>query len=268
VVSLSPLGSVHQTVPAFLTRAASEEFASTPPSYPPSSTSSSSTFTSPLCSPVSPVSPGWPLTPPPGARPNMGRRQSHDLFECIEEYQRLSESQARYIFAQVVDIIDYLDGIGVTHRDIKDENVLIDRAFRVKLIDFGAASCVDPRAPRPWYRHFRGTVAYAPAEIIKGAEWHQAEPADIWALGILLAYLITGKSAFPTAADAAHGRISLDNCSVRAEGERPVPLRQESSISIECWDLLTRCLDPDPRTRVTIAEVRVHPWLEHALDAV
>jgi len=184
----------------------------------------------------------------------MGRRQSHDLFECIEEYQRLSESQARYIFAQVVNVIDYLDGIGVTHRDIKDENVLIDRAFRVKLIDFGAASCADPRIPRPWYRHFRGTVAYAPAEIIREVECHQAEPADIWALGILLSYLITGKSAFPTVTDAASGRISLHNCTVRRNNESRMPLNQENTVSAECWNLLTRCLDPNPQTRATIAE--------------
>ena len=266
LASLSqPLGAVHQAT-LDSSRSAPQGSVCPMPPYPRSS--SSSLFLSPPCSPVSPVSPLTPLTPPHEARPNMGRRQSHDLFECIEEYQRLSESQARYIFAQVVDVIGYLDSIGVTHRDIKDENVLIDRAFRVKLIDFGAASCVDPRAPRPWYRHFRGTIAYAPAEIIREVECHQAEPADIWALGILLSYLITGKSAFPTAADASNGRITLHNCTVRGENKPRVPLRQEHTISAECWNLLTRCLDPNPQTRATIAEVKSHPWLEHALDKV
>ena len=230
----------------------------------------SSSISSPTCSPASPVSPGSvsppsPLTPPV-LRPNMGRRLSHDLFECIEEFQRLSESQARYIFAQVVDVVDYLDSLGVTHRDIKDENVLIDRAFRVKLIDFGAASCVNPRMPRPWYRHFRGTIAYAPAEIIRKVERHQAEPADVWALGILLSYLITGKSAFPTATEAAFGRIMLHNCTVRGESEMQASSHQGDSVSRECWHLLTRCLDPDPNTRASIAEVKAHPWLEQALD--
>ena len=197
----------------------------------------------------------------------MSRRHSHDLFECIEEYQRLSESQARYIFAQIVDVVDYLDSIGVTHRDLKDENVLIDRSFCVKLIDFGAASCVDPRFPRPWYRDFRGTLAYAPAEILKEVEQHQAEPADIWALGILLCYLITGKSAFPTATDATQGRITLQNCVVRREEDETRGVSpQGHSVSSECWHLLTRCLDPNPHTRASIAEVKAHPWLHHALD--
>ena len=224
----------------------------------------SSSSSSPLSSPASPVSPSMlPAVP----LPNIGRRLSHDLFECIEEHQRLSESQARYIFAQVVDAIHYLDSVGVSHRDIKDENVLVDRAFRVKIIDFGSASCVDPgnSAPRPWYRHFRGTVAYAPAEILRHAKCHQAEPADVWALGVLLSYLITGRSAFPTAADAAQGKIILHKCAVRAEGEALSGTRKENSVSAQCGDLLQRCLDPDPNKRASIAEVKRHPWLNGAL---
>lgn len=64
------------------------------------------------------------------------RRPSHDLFECIEqsEYKRLSEKQARYVFAQVVDVVYYLDNQGITHRDIKDENLVIDRDLKVSIL--------------------------------------------------------------------------------------------------------------------------------------
>ncbi|KAG9098459.1 hypothetical protein FS749_003745 [Ceratobasidium sp. UAMH 11750] len=65
------------------------------------------------------------------ARPQMPRRASYDLFECIEQHERLSEGQAKYIFAQVVDTVQYLDSIGITHRDLKDENLVIDKDFKV-----------------------------------------------------------------------------------------------------------------------------------------
>lgn len=65
------------------------------------------------------------------ARPQMPRRASYDLFECIEQHERLSEGQAKYIFAQVVDTVRYLDSIGISHRDIKDENLVIDKNFKV-----------------------------------------------------------------------------------------------------------------------------------------
>jgi len=66
-------------------------------------------------------------------RPQFSRRASYDLFECIErlEHKRLPEDQARYIFSQVVDAVYYLDSQGITHRDIKDENLVIDKDLKV-----------------------------------------------------------------------------------------------------------------------------------------
>lgn len=65
--------------------------------------------------------------------PKFVRRPSHDLFECIEQSDNkcLSEDQARYVFAQIVDAVDYLDSLGVAHRDIKDENIVIDENLKV-----------------------------------------------------------------------------------------------------------------------------------------
>jgi serine/threonine protein kinase len=68
------------------------------------------------------------------ARPNMARRPSHDLFECIEQHQKLPLPVAKYVFSQVVDIVEYLASRGVTHRDIKDENLVIDEQYRVRIL--------------------------------------------------------------------------------------------------------------------------------------
>ncbi|GLB37108.1 putative protein kinase superfamily protein [Lyophyllum shimeji] len=185
-------------------------------------------------------------------RPEFTRRPSHDLFECIEqsEHKRLSEKQARYVFAQVVDAVAYLDSQGVTHRDIKDENLVIDRNLKVKLIDFGSAAVVDPTLPRPYYTQFYGTTAYASPEILLKKEY-QAPPAEIWTLGVLLSYLLTGTSPFPTVKDAINGRIVL--------ADIPGARMSRSAMS-----LMRRCLDPNPRTRATIAEVKAHRWLTMA----
>ena len=71
---------------------------------------------------------------PPAPRPNFSRRPSYDLFECIEQskHKRLSENHARYIFAQVVEAVYYLNGQGITHCDIKDENLVIDSEYKVR----------------------------------------------------------------------------------------------------------------------------------------
>lgn len=66
-------------------------------------------------------------------RPNCKRRPSHDLFECIEQSaeKRLTERQARHIFRQIVNAVACLDEQGISHRDIKDENLLIDKDLNV-----------------------------------------------------------------------------------------------------------------------------------------
>ena len=76
--------------------------------------------------------------------PQFTRRPSHDLFECIEQTpdKRLSEDQARYIFGQVVEAAYYLDSQGITHRDIKDENLVIDKDLKVMRVpSVFAAGC-------------------------------------------------------------------------------------------------------------------------------
>ena len=87
--------------------------------------STSSSLFSPLPSP-----PG--LSPPP--RPtSMQRRSSCDLFECIEQHSRLSEDTAKYVFAQIVEVVWALGKIGICHRDIKDENFVVSADFKVRL---------------------------------------------------------------------------------------------------------------------------------------
>lgn len=109
----------------------------------------------------------------------MPRRASHDLFEAIE-HNSFDLMQQKNIFLQIgtfnsffyplkpplthpVDAVDYMHRRGIFHRDLKDENVVIDQRLQVKLIDFGSAVWEDLRDPRTIYvDEFKGTEAYAP----------------------------------------------------------------------------------------------------------
>lgn len=119
--------------------------------------------------------------------------------------------------------------------------------FQVKLIDFGSAIAVDPSLPRPTYKMFYGTAAYASSEILLKEEY-KAAPAEIWTLGVLLSYLLAGISPFPNVRDAVDGRIFLAE---NVSGE----------ISKEALDLMHRCLHPNPNKRATISQVKAHAWL-------
>ncbi|KAF8757316.1 Protein tyrosine kinase [Rhizoctonia solani] len=104
--------------------------------------------------------------------PTMRRMSSSSAQNEIPlgpQHERLSEGQAKYIFAQVAETVWYLDSIGITHRDIKDENLVIDREFKVKFIDFGSAVIRDVRKPPPTYNTFFGTVTFASPDTQKPA---------------------------------------------------------------------------------------------------
>ncbi|KAG8965714.1 hypothetical protein FRC03_000254 [Tulasnella sp. 419] len=187
------------------------------------------------------------------SKPKMARRASHDLFECIEQHKRLPEGQAKFVFAQVVNIVDYLHSHGICHRDIKDENLVIDENFRVKLIDFGSAVIWDVRQPPPYYTKFFGTVGFASSEILR-QQPYRAPHAEIWTLGVLLAFLVTGESPFRDRESSVEGRVTF--------GVDEKDLKLSSS----CEDLIRGCLRPNPDERYTIQQIKRHKWLHGALS--
>ena len=82
------------------------------------------------------------------------------------------------IFAQIVLAIKYLDSLGIVHRDLKDENVVVDSDYNIKLIDFGSASLV-PGEKAAYFTKYTGTAQYAAPEIVRGNTYRGPE-AEIW----------------------------------------------------------------------------------------
>ncbi|PWN27590.1 Pkinase-domain-containing protein, partial [Jaminaea rosea] len=227
VLSASPSGSDSLSLP--------------PPCSPtPSSSSPSSDGTTTSATTTASTN----LKVPPRPAP-MSRRTSRDLFECIEQHSRFPESRAAWVFAQIVEAVYYLDKLGIAHRDIKDENCVIDSEWNVKLIDFGSAVISDPRKPAPYFNRFFGTMTFASAEILNGQQY-RAPHAEVWSLGVLLSILLSGECPFSDPSAAKRGRISS---------------RVKGSWSPAALDLLGGCVQVDPERRATIEQVREHPWV-------
>ncbi|KAI8987066.1 kinase-like domain-containing protein [Pilobolus umbonatus] len=176
------------------------------------------------------------------------RRTSCDLFECIESHTQLSESQALYIFKQVVQCVNDLSDINVYHRDIKDENILIDADYNVKLIDFGAAIQIPVNCPRDSFTltSFHGTVSFASPEILEGLPY-RPEPAEVWSLGVLLYTLLFGQVPFHSHKQAMTQPWNQ-------------PSIQRSTQSMELMDGLLR---KNPNERLTLKQILYNPWLSH-----
>ncbi|KAH9251458.1 hypothetical protein BASA81_010695 [Batrachochytrium salamandrivorans] len=177
-----------------------------------------------------------------GLLPYISSRPSMDLFECIEKHEYFTEAQARHVFRQIMSAIAYMQSLRLVHRDIKDENVLIDDNFNVKLIDFGSASFFDEIGGRQFDR-FLGTIQYAAPEILKSQKYRGPE-AEVWSLGCCLYIMLTGQVPFTSASHAVNRHYSRS----------PVPLSES------CTDLLNSMLDKSFLTRATVQTVLSHSW--------
>ena len=105
---------------------------------------------------------------------------------------KLEEKDAIKIFKQILSGIEYCHSHNVTHRDIKLENILADENLNVKIIDFGFSVCVSSTQK---LRIFCGTPTYMAPEIIRKKDYY-GPPTDIWSLGVVFYYLLTGQFPF------------------------------------------------------------------------
>ncbi|XP_076601718.1 PAS domain-containing serine/threonine-protein kinase [Chaetodon auriga] len=167
-----------------------------------------------------------------------------DLFEFIDMQPRLDEPLASYIFRQLVAAVFYLRTKNILHRDIKDENIIIDKCFHIRLIDFGSAALM---APRKLFYNFCGTLEYCSPEVLQGNPYEGPE-LEMWSLGVLLYTLLFSENPF-----CGVGEI------LEAKLKPPFPL------SHDLHGVLCGLLHPDPAQRMTLDQLLLKPWISQAI---
>lgn len=99
------------------------------------------------------------------------------------------EPDARLLFSQIVEAVEYLHGRDIAHRDLKPENVLLNHLNQVKVADFGLANfCRNTSSERRQLLFTRcGTRHYMPPEVLDPTEDDGYNPMffDVWSMGIL-----------------------------------------------------------------------------------
>ncbi|XP_074751045.1 serine/threonine-protein kinase SIK2 isoform X2 [Strix uralensis] len=169
-----------------------------------------------------------------------------EIFDYLASHGRLSESEARRKFWQILSAVEYCHGRKIVHRDLKAENLLLDSNMNIKIADFGFGNFYKSGEPLTTWC---GSPPYAAPEVFEGQQY-EGPQLDIWSMGVVLYVLVCGALPFdgPTL-PILRQRV--------LEGRFRIPY----FMSEECEHLIRRMLVLDPSKRLTIAQIKEHKWM-------
>jgi serine/threonine-protein kinase len=180
------------------------------------------------------------------------------LLRQILAEGRIDQDRAIRIAIAILDALEYIHANGVVHRDLKPENIMVDAEDNIKLIDFGIAG--DLAARRLTYANFTatlGTPDYISPEQVKGKRGDGR--SDIYAVGVILYEMLTGKQPFT-------GSSPLAVMNDRLLNHPTPPCVANPAISPQLQEVLYRAMERDPKNRY--AKAHDFEWDLKHLDQV
>ncbi|KAG5926477.1 hypothetical protein E4U42_003276 [Claviceps africana] len=170
-----------------------------------------------------------------------------ELYNHLLQHGPLPISKIQKIFAQLVGAVSYVHLQSCVHRDLKLENILLDKNENVKLVDFGFTREYEGRTN--YLQTFCGTICYAAPEMLKG-EKYAGEKVDVWSLGVILYALLCRELPFDDDDDNVTRTKILT--------EEP---KYPDHLPPDALSLLKSLLSKRPLPRPAYADILAHPFL-------
>ncbi|KAF2470981.1 Pkinase-domain-containing protein [Lindgomyces ingoldianus] len=208
-----------------------------------------------------------------------------ELFDYILNHRYLKDGAARRLFAQLISGVGYLHKKGIVHRDLKLENLLLDRNRNIIITDFGFANTFNPNdelgeeiefnlGNKDYVRQMGlegtdgarrgdlmqtscGSPCYAAPELVVSDSLYTGRKVDVWSCGVILYAMLAGYLPF----DDDPANPEGDNINLLYKYIVSTPLTFPEYVTPHARDLLKRILVPDPRKRADLFEVARHSWL-------
>ncbi|KAL7193737.1 hypothetical protein ACSBR2_025373 [Camellia fascicularis] len=169
------------------------------------------------------------------------------LADKLSYINRLNEREARKHFQQLIDAVDYCHCRGVYHRDLKPENLLLNSKGNLKVSDFGLSAL---RKPGDLLSTACGSPSYVAPELLMN-KGYEGAAADVWSCGVILFELLAGFLPFDD-----RNLMNLYKKILRAQYTFPEWFTESQK------KLISKILDPNPRTRITIPEIIEDQWFQ------
>lgn len=175
-----------------------------------------------------------------------------ELFDYLVQNGKMVENAARRFFQQIICAVEYCHRHKIVHRDLKPENLLLDDNLNVKIADFGLSNIM---TDGNFLKTSCGSPNYAAPEVISGKLYAGPE-VDVWSCGVILFVLLCGKLPFDD--------DYIPNLFKKiSQGKFSLP----SYLSLDAKDLISRMLIVNPVQRITINDIRKHPWFKKDLPS-
>jgi len=179
-----------------------------------------------------------------------------ELFDHILAHRYLKEKDAAKLFSQLISGVWYIHQKKIVHRDLKLENLLLDRHRNVIITDFGFANRFEHRSD-DLMQTSCGSPCYAAPELVISEGLYVGSAVDIWSCGVILYAMLAGYLPF----DDDPANPDGDNINLLYKYIVNTPLSFPDYVSLEARDLLSIMLVPDPTQRADLRSIMSHEWL-------
>lgn len=185
-----------------------------------------------------------------------------ELFDLLSSRNSFTIEQSLFFFKQLTEALYKLKKLNIAHRDLKMENIVLDKNYNLKLIDFGQATNIfDEKGEKVAHKEFIGTEKYRAPELNEGLPYY-ADQVDVFSLGVILFSMLAGKKPFnkATQSDPYYKHIA------KQDYNNYWKIAKTEHFPKEIKELLEGMLCYNYKSRMTIEDIMKSEFLKGSKD--